>query len=62
MTFTDSNLTPATSYCYRIGAFNDCGERYSVAPICAQTDPPPPPFAPSSLTVTDRTMTSIQLP
>jgi hypothetical protein len=69
MTATVGSLTPATAYCFQVTAYNQrpagsgTGGRTSGgsnAP-CMSTAPPNPPAAPSGLSVTGHTQTSLSL-
>lgn len=51
-TYTDTGLAFATSYCYRVRAFNAAGNSGYSNEACATTTANPLPTAPSGLTVT----------
>ncbi len=63
--YLDSNLTAGTAYYYRVRAFNAAGESAasSVADATtqAQAPTPVPPSAPTGLTATARSATSVEL-
>lgn len=47
--YTDANLAPGTTYCYRVRAYNTAGDSGYTNTACLTT--PTPPAAPGSLTV-----------
>jgi hypothetical protein len=69
MTYTFTSLTPATTYCFQVTAFNQraagtfSGGRTSFGSNgpCVSTAPPNPPAAPSGLAVTGHSQTSLSL-
>lgn len=53
VSYTDSGLTPSTTYSYRVRASNIAGDSAYSAPASATTQaPPPPPAAPTGLVAT----------
>ena len=59
-TFSDTPLTPATTYWYRVQAFSAAGASAFTDPVSATTLPPPPPPPLTTNTVID-TLLSFQL-
>ncbi len=60
--FSDTGLTPATSYMYRVYAFNTVGDSANPAgPIAVTTTTGLPPAAPSNPVVTNQTQSSLTL-
>lgn len=61
--FTDSELTPNTSYSYTVSAVNDVGESLKSSTIPIKTDEPKlsPPATPAGLSLISKTTTSIYL-
>lgn len=61
-TYSDKNLTPSTTYYYRVWAFNSAGDSgYSTASATTPAAAPPPPSAPSNLTATAVSNSQINL-
>ncbi len=60
-TYTDSGLSPATSYSYRVRAFNAWGTSDPSSVATGTTLPPTPPAAPSNLAVSGATTNSLTL-
>jgi len=62
MTFSDTGLTPATGYMYRVYAFNAVGNSANSTNVLAVTTTTgTPPAVPSNLLVTNRTASSLTL-
>ena len=62
--YSDSGLTPDTTYYYRVRSFNGIGESANSASASATTDPdlpPNPPAAPSTMTAASAGANSIDL-
>jgi hypothetical protein len=57
--YTDSGLSPNTSYCYKVSAANKCGESGLSSEVCATTpcETPSTPFGLSILSYTTTTTT-----
>ncbi len=60
--YTDANLSPGTTYCYTVTAFNRAGDSPASGPVCAVTLGGGAPLAPTNLRVTplDPTLNQLQ--
>jgi predicted phage tail protein len=60
--YGDTGLAAATSYSYRVRAFNGAGtSNWVETSTSTQAPPPPPPSAPTGLTVTGTTTSTVNL-
>jgi serine protease AprX len=60
--YSDIGLNAGTSYSYRVRAFNSAGASgWSETSTSTQNPPPPPPAAPTGLTATSATTSSVNL-
>ena len=60
-TYMNAGLSPDTRYEYRIAAVNNCGESEMSAMVWARTPDCPKPAAPTNVTATTRSATSIEI-
>jgi len=60
-TFTNTGLTPASTYYYKVAAVNDCGESAQSTYASASTPTCPPPAAPTNVSAESLSSTKIRV-